>query len=77
MVPSAAGDRDPPLCVRIGDAFPPRRNGDAAGFEAANRTEIRFGVAIHRVKQPVSRGPFEQETVTAGWQLNRGRFRVD
>ncbi len=51
---------------RIGDAFPPRRNGDAAGFEAANRTEIRYGVAIHRAKQSVKHGPFEQETVTSG-----------
>ncbi len=51
---------------RIGDAFPPSRDGDAEGFEAANRTEIRFGVAIHRAKQSVKHGPFEQETVTSG-----------
>ena len=51
---------------RIGDALPPRRKDDIEGFETANRTEIRYGVAIHRAKQSVKHGPFEQETVTSG-----------
>ncbi len=47
--------------VRIGDALP-----SAATSEAANRTEIRYGVAINRAKQSVQVGPFEQEAVTSG-----------
>lgn len=46
---------------RIGDALP--AEGTA---EAANRTEVRYGVAINRAKQSVQVGPFEQEAVTAG-----------
>lgn len=34
--------------------------------QAANRTEIRYGVAIDRVKGSVLHGPFEQEAVTGG-----------
>ncbi len=49
---------------RIGDAYPPA--GDAAASAAANRTEIRYGVAINRAKQSVQVGPFEQEAVTSG-----------
>ena len=51
---------------RIGDAYPPAPEDDRPGFDAANRTEIRYGVAIHRAKQSVRFGPFEQEAVTAG-----------
>ncbi len=51
---------------RIGDAYPPAPGDDRAGFDAANRTEIRYGVAIHRAKQSVKFGPFEQEAVTSG-----------
>lgn len=47
--------------LRIGDALP--AEGTA---EAANRTEIRYGVAINRAKQSVQVGPFEQEAVTSG-----------
>lgn len=46
---------------RIGDAYP-----DETAVEAANRTEIRYGVAISRAKQSVQVGPFEQEAVTGG-----------
>lgn len=46
---------------RIGDAYP-----TAETEAAANRTEIRYGVAIDRAKQSVQVGPFEQEAVTAG-----------
>lgn len=47
---------------RVGDAYPPN-NG---AREAANRTEIRYGVAIDRAKQSVKHGPFEQEAVVGG-----------
>ncbi len=47
---------------RVGDAYPP----DAAASDAANRTEIRYGVAIDRAKQSVKHGPFEQEAVVGG-----------
>ncbi len=46
---------------RIGDAYP-----TVQSTEAANRTEIRYGVAIDRAKQSVQVGPFEQEAVTGG-----------
>jgi len=47
---------------RISDALPP----SAESAAAANRTEIRYGVAIDRAKQSVRHGPFEQEAVTGG-----------
>jgi CRISPR-associated protein Csm3 len=47
--------------LRIGDAYPP---DDA--LERTNQTEVRYGVAIHRAKQSVQVGPFEQEAVTGG-----------
>lgn len=46
---------------RVGDARP-----TAQQTEAANRTEIRYGVAIDRAKQSVKHGPFEQEAVVGG-----------
>jgi CRISPR/Cas system CSM-associated protein Csm3 (group 7 of RAMP superfamily) len=46
---------------RIGDACPSSKDR-----EAANRTEIRYGVAIDRAKQSVKHGPFEQEAVVGG-----------
>jgi len=48
--------------LSIADALPV----DEAAREAANRTEIRYGVAIDRVKGSVRHGPFEQEAVTGG-----------
>lgn len=46
---------------RISDALPtPETRPDA------NRTEVRYGVAIDRAKQSVRHGPFEQEAVTEG-----------
>ncbi len=48
--------------LRIGDACP--ATPEAA--TAANRTEVRYGVAISRAKQSVQVGPFEQEAVTGG-----------
>lgn len=51
--------------LRVADALP--RNGAEA---PANRTEIRYGVAIDRAKQSVRHGPFDQEAVT------RGAFRL-
>jgi len=48
--------------LRIGDAHP--ATPEAA--TAANRTEVRYGVAISRAKQSVQVGPFEQEAVTGG-----------
>lgn len=51
---------------RFDDAYP------AEGHEeAANRTEIRFGVAIDRAKQ-AGKNPREQEVVTGGRFLLRG-----
>jgi CRISPR-associated RAMP protein (TIGR02581 family) len=48
--------------LRIGDALPTKDT-----VEAANRTEIRYGVAINREKQSADAGKlFEQEAVTAG-----------
>lgn len=47
--------------LRVSDALPP-----AAEEAAANRTEVRYGVAIDRAKQSVKAGPFEQEAVTQG-----------
>lgn len=46
---------------RVGDACP-----DSNSREVANRTEIRYGVAIDRAKQSVKHGPFEQEAVVGG-----------
>lgn len=47
---------------RVGDAYPP--SPEAARL--ANRTEVRYGVAIDRTKQSVAFGPYEQEAVTQG-----------
>lgn len=47
--------------LRVSDALPP-----PAEEAAANRTEVRYGVAIDRAKQSVKAGPFEQEAVTQG-----------
>lgn len=46
---------------RISDALP-----TAETRADANRTEVRYGVAIDRAKQSVRHGPFEQEAVTEG-----------
>lgn len=48
--------------LSIADALPV----DGSARETANRTEIRYGVAIDRVKGSVRYGPFEQEAVTGG-----------
>jgi CRISPR/Cas system CSM-associated protein Csm3 (group 7 of RAMP superfamily) len=46
---------------RIGDAYPTPETA-----AKANRTEIRWSVAIDRAKQSVQVGPFDQEAVTEG-----------
>src|SRR5690606_22550240 len=46
---------------RIADALPTPET-----LATANRTEIRFSVAIDRAKQSVRHGPFDQEAVTGG-----------
>lgn len=47
--------------LRVADAYPTSQS-----TTAANRTEVRYGVAINRMKQSVQVGPFEQEAVTSG-----------
>lgn len=46
---------------RVGDAYPTEETA-----AKANRTEIRWSVAIDRAKQSVQVGPFDQEAVTEG-----------
>lgn len=45
----------------VRDAYPTSET-----LDAANRTEIRYSVAIDRAKQSVQHGPFDQEAVTGG-----------